>query len=101
MMNMTNYINLFDRYDIPKSLKSATRHLWLGDSYPVAYHSTDTTTSSNVALKKLLSHTVIKDGLTEFLSLVKFSKRTSCLPLHGKIKQMHHIGVGCKASQQK
>ena len=33
----------FDRYDIPKSLKSATRHLWLGDSYPVAYHSTDTT----------------------------------------------------------
>ena len=73
-MNMTNYINLFDRYYIPKSLKSATRHLWLGDSYPVAYHSTDTTTSSNVALKKLLSHTVIKDGLTEFLSLVKFSK---------------------------
>ena len=28
MMNMMNYIILFDRYDIPKSLKSATRHLW-------------------------------------------------------------------------
>ena len=27
---------VFDRYDIPKSFKSATRHLWLGDSYPVA-----------------------------------------------------------------
>ena len=43
MMNMMNYIILFDRHDIPKSLKSATRHLWLGDNYPVAYHSTDTT----------------------------------------------------------
>ena len=42
MMNMMNYIILFDRYGIPKSLKSATRHLWLGDSYPVAYHTTDT-----------------------------------------------------------
>ena len=26
--NMMNYIILFDRYDIPKSLNSATRHLW-------------------------------------------------------------------------
>ena len=44
MMNMINFIILFGRYDIPKSLKSATRHLWLGDSYRVAYHSTDVTT---------------------------------------------------------
>ena len=43
MMDMMNYIILFDRYDIPKSLNSATRHLWFGGSYPVAYHSTDTT----------------------------------------------------------
>ena len=43
MMNMMNYIILFDRCDIPKSLKLATRHFGLGDSYPVAYHSTDTT----------------------------------------------------------
>ena len=34
---------VFDRYGIPKSLKSATMLLWLGNSYPVAYHSTDTT----------------------------------------------------------
>ena len=67
---------LFDRYDIPKSLKSATRHVWLGDSYPVAYHSTDTTNISNVPLKKLLSHTATKDEITVFLSieLLKFSK---------------------------
>ena len=67
---------LFDGYDIPKSLKSVTRHLRLGDSYPVAYHSTDTTNISNVPLKKLLSHTATKDELTTFLSkeLLKFSK---------------------------
>ena len=47
---------VFDRYDILKSLKSATRHLWLGDSYPVAYHSTETTNISNVPLKKLIPH---------------------------------------------
>ena len=34
---------VFYMYDIPKSRKSATRQLWLGDSYPVAYHITDTT----------------------------------------------------------
>ena len=67
---------LFDRYDIPKSPKAATRHLWLGDSYPVAYHSTYTTNISNVPLKKLLSHTATKDELTVFLSieLLQFSK---------------------------
>ena len=67
-MNMMNYIILFDSKDIPKSLKSATKHLWLGDSYPVAYHSTDTTNISNVPLKKLLSHTATKDKLSVFLS---------------------------------
>ena len=40
MMNMMNDIILFDRYDTLKSLRSAAKHLWLGDSYPVAYHST-------------------------------------------------------------
>ena len=41
---------VFDRYDIPKSLKSATRHLRLYDSYHVANHSTDTTHISYVPL---------------------------------------------------
>ena len=67
---------VFDRYDIPKSLKSATRHLRLGDSYPVPDHSTDTTNILNVPLKKLLSHTATKDEVTIFLSkeLLEFSK---------------------------
>ena len=47
-IDMMNYIILFYMYDIPESLKSATRHLPLGDSYPVEYHSTDTTHISNV-----------------------------------------------------
>ena len=63
---MMNNLIVFDRYDIPESLKSATRHLWLGDSYPVAYHITDTTNISNVPRKKLLSHTATKDELTVF-----------------------------------
>ena len=57
---------VFDRYDIPKSLKSATRHLRLGDSYHVEYHSTDTKSISKVPLNKLLSHTTTKDELTVF-----------------------------------
>ena len=93
---------LFDRFDIPKSLKAATRHLWLGDSYPVAYHSTDTTNISNVPLKKLLSHTATKDGLTVFLSieLLKFSNRTSCIPLQVNIKQRHHIGISADVNKK-
>ena len=63
---------VFDKYGIPKSLKSATRHLRLGNSYPVAYHSTDTT---NISLRKLLSNTAKKDELTVFSSkeLLEFS----------------------------
>ena len=98
---------LFDRYDISKSLKSATRHLRLDDSYPVAYHSTGTTNISNVPLKKLLSNTATKDELTVILSkeLLKFLKEnkvyTVLFILHGKIKQRHYEGMGCKPSQLK
>ena len=60
---------LLDRYDIPKSLKSETRHLRLDGSYPVAYHSTDTTNISNVPLKILLSH------IAQILSLQYFCQK--------------------------
>ena len=92
---------VFDRYGIPKSLKSATMLLRLGNSYPVAYHSTDTT---NISLRKLLSDTATKDELTVFSSkeLLLFSnQKKSCILLHGKIKQRHHVGVKCKPSQQR
>ena len=32
---------MFDEYDIPKSLKPATMHVWLGDIDPVAFHITE------------------------------------------------------------
>ena len=74
-----------------------------GYSYPVANHSTYATNISNVPLKKLLSHSAKKGEFTVFLSKESLDsqKRTSCIPLHGKIKQRHHIGLRCKPSQQK
>ena len=48
--------------------KQQGSYLWLGNSYPVAYHITDTKQqTSNVPLKKLLSHTATKDELSVFL----------------------------------
>ena len=88
---------LFDGYDFPKLLKSVTRRLRLGDSYPVAYHSTDTTNISNVLLKKLLSHTATKDGLTPFLSkeLLKFSKENKLYTVawQNKAQASHRDGM--------
>ena len=86
-----------DRYDIPKSLKSATRHLRLGDSYPVAYHSTGTTTISNVPPKKRLSHTATNDELTVFLSkeLLEFSKENKLYTVEkqNKAEASHRNGM--------
>ena len=78
-------------------------HLPYDYSYPVAYHSTYTTNISNVPLKKLLSHSAKKGEFTVFCqkNCWNSQKRTSCMPLHGKIKQSHHIGMGCKPSKQK
>ena len=88
---------MFDRYDIPKSLKSVTRHLQLGDSYPEAYHSTDTKSISNVPLKKLLSHTTTKDELTVFLTkeLLEFSKENKLYTVawQNKAEASHRDGM--------
>jgi len=59
---------VFDRYDIPKSLKCVTRQKHLGDSYSVAYHITDTTNITNVPLRKLLSRSATKDELSAYLA---------------------------------
>ena len=85
------------RYDIPKSLKSATRHFGHGDSYPVAFHSTYTTNISNVQLKKLLSHTAAKDELTVILlkELLKFSKENTLYTVasQDKAEASHRDGL--------
>ena len=48
---------IFDRYDLPFSLKAATRVRRQGSQAPVYYHITDTTHIAKVPMKRLLSHT--------------------------------------------
>lgn len=55
---------IFDRYDLPLSLKAATRVKRQGGQAPVSYHITDTTHIAKVPLKRLLSHTKTKMKLT-------------------------------------
>ena len=55
---------IFDRYDLPFSLKAATRVRRQGSQAPVYYHITDTTHIAKVPKRKLLSHTKTKMELT-------------------------------------
>ncbi|CAH3151769.1 unnamed protein product, partial [Porites lobata] len=59
---------IFDRYDVPSSLKSATRTRRQGLEDPVYYRISDSTHIAKVPLKKLLSHTKTKAELTTFLA---------------------------------
>ncbi|CAH3141295.1 unnamed protein product [Porites lobata] len=58
---------IFDRYDLPFSLKAATRVRRQGSQSPVYYHITDTTHIAKVPMKRLLSHTKNKMELTIYL----------------------------------
>ena len=60
---------IFDRYDVPSSLKMATRARRQAGQHPVAYHITDTTNKGKVPMKRLLSHVNTKTELTSYLSL--------------------------------
>ena len=55
---------IFDRYDLPFSLKAATRVRRQGSQAPVHYHITDTTHIAKVPKRQLLSHTKTKMELT-------------------------------------
>ena len=59
---------VFDRYDIPLSLKSATRARRQHDQEPVAYHITDSTHIARIPMKRLLSHTKTKMEMTAYLA---------------------------------
>ena len=63
---------IFDRYDLPLSLKSATRDGRQGGQQPVFYHITDTTNIPKVPIKRLLSH-VNKDGVDQL-----FGRKDPC-----------------------
>ena len=59
---------LFDRYDMDKSLKTATRVHHQAGKQPIAFHVNDTTKIENTPLRDLLSHTNTKDELTVYLA---------------------------------
>ena len=56
------------RYDVPFSLKTATRVSRQGGQYPIYYKITDTTHIAKVPMKRLLSHVNTKVELTQFLA---------------------------------
>ncbi|KAK3753092.1 hypothetical protein QZH41_010830, partial [Actinostola sp. cb2023] len=59
---------VFDRYDVPMSLKSATRVRRQGFQDPVYYRITDSTHIGKLQMKTLLSHNNTKMELTEYLA---------------------------------
>ena len=59
---------VFDRYDLPLSLKAATREIRQGSQDPFYYKITDKTQIARVPMKRLLSHTKIKMDLTNYLA---------------------------------
>ena len=59
---------IFDRYDIPASLKQATRLKRQGQQDLIYYRITPSTLITKVTMKKLLSHTSTKDELAKYLA---------------------------------
>jgi len=59
---------IFDRYDLPLSLKAATREIRQGGQDPVYYKITESTQIAKVSLRRLLSHIRTKMELTIYLS---------------------------------
>ena len=59
---------IFDRYDVPSSLKSATRVKRQGGHAPIYDRITDSTHIAKVPMKKLLAHSKTKGELTTFLA---------------------------------
>jgi len=55
---------VFDRYDLPSSLKTATRAQRQGTTDPVYYRIIDSTQIAKVNMKRLLSHSNTKIELT-------------------------------------
>ena len=96
--------HVFDIYDIPLSLKSATRVRRQGDQHPVYYRITDSTYTAKVTVRRLLSREKTKMDLTEYLS-TKFVQRserraTSVLVAWGNNCQATHRDVTYLRSSQ-
>ena len=59
---------IFDRYDLPSSLKEATRRKRQRNQHPVYYRITRSAHIANVTMKKLLSHANTESELAEYLA---------------------------------
>jgi hypothetical protein len=59
---------VFDRYDVPQSLKTSTRERRQGGKPPVAYRITDTTNIARVPMKQLISHVDTKKELSTYFA---------------------------------
>jgi hypothetical protein len=68
---------VFDRYDIPASLKEATRQKRTRQQDLISYRITHSTLITNVTMKKLLSHTSTKNELAKYLAeeIIKFAEQ--------------------------
>ncbi|KAK3708724.1 hypothetical protein QZH41_004431 [Actinostola sp. cb2023] len=86
---------VFDRYDIPSSLKEATRVKSQGGQNPVYYHITASTHIAKVPMKKLLSHTKTKKELTEYLA----QKTIECAERNGR-RVVVAWGCECKGTNR-
>ena len=59
---------IFDRYDLPMSLKTATRVKRQAGQDPVYYRISNSTHTVNVPMRKLLSHSKTKKELSSYLA---------------------------------
>lgn len=67
--NVYNEVHLvFDRYDLPTSLKEATRKRRQGGKPPTAYHVQDSTPIGKLTANQFLSNTNTKDEITVYLA---------------------------------
>ena len=84
---------VFDRYDIPNSLKEATRIWRKGMQTPVEYHITDTSNIAKISQAKLLPHPKTKHQFTSYLGQALLDDASS---------NGHHVvvawGTRCKAN---
>ena len=68
---------VFDRYDLPSSLKQGTRIKRQGGQNPVYYRITASTHLARLPMKRLLSHTKTKMELADYLAqkTIEFGQR--------------------------
>ena len=59
---------VFDRYDLPSSLKEATRQRRQGGKPATSYHVVDNTPVGKVSAEQFLSNTTTKDELMVYLA---------------------------------